>query len=282
MKRALWLALLAALALALAACSSDDGPAADSALDTVVAELGARDSARENAGDGARDGAIGEATAGDAGSEAAADGAMAPLSGLGSLSGDCDVLDNGEWNAATPFTFRNALDFGSAGFDVTQDKTKLSGDGQKILAAGNLNQGSLLSEVFAFEVLYRCELAKLLETEKTVGYSDPNGKKTDLVVEIDGRRIGVSVTRAVHFPHGQPLTDAEATKLLTDKLGDIPLAEANALPASAWTRSMLSIIAFDAQHADAIATAYGKLDAATKAKTIVIVTVTDGSDLHLY
>ncbi|MCK5800975.1 MAG: hypothetical protein KAI47_27495 [Deltaproteobacteria bacterium] len=203
---------------------------------------------------------------------------FSPLPGFGALTGECGVLDDDEWGAPTPFFFSNALDFGSAGFD----KNLLSPGGQQILSEGNLGGNSLHSEIFSYEVLHRCELATLLKTEAKIDYTDVGGKKTDLLVSIDGRKIGVSVTRAVHFPKGQPYTEAEAQTLLHKKLSDIPLSEANAVAADAWGRSILHVIAWDAQHAQVVKDVFAALDVQVKAKTILVVTVTNGTDDYIY
>lgn len=203
---------------------------------------------------------------------------MAPRPGFGAISGECGVLDDGEWNASSPFLFRNAIDFGSEAYD----KAKLSTGGQKIADAGNLGGSSLYSEIFAYEVLYRCEFATLLKTEGEIGYKDASGKKTDLLLRIDGRKIGVSVTRAFHFPPENPYTESEATNLLTKKLSDIALSAANASTQDAWGRSILSILAYNKQYADTVAAAYNKLDASVRAKVILILTVTDGKDDFVY
>ncbi|PIE19604.1 MAG: hypothetical protein CSA65_01675 [Proteobacteria bacterium] len=207
------------------------------------------------------------------------DTAGVPLPGFGALMGDCGVLDDTEWSAASsPFYFRNAIDFGAAAFD----ETKLSAGGQKVFTDGNLGGNSLHSEVFSYEVLYRCELATLLKTEKDITYLDDGGKKTDLLVEIDGRKVGVSVTRAFHYPPGQPYTEAEARTLLEKKLPDVLASAANAKAEDAWERSMLHVIAADAQHADVVKTAYDQLDPQVRANTLLLVTVTDGKDDYIY
>jgi hypothetical protein len=256
------LLLAVALAAVLAGCADDSNPTVD---------LGG--------GDLAGDRSIGPAPerGPDARRDRAADG-FQPLPGFGALAGECGVLDDAEWSSTSPFLFRNAIDFGTAAFAAA----KLSQGGQAILAAGNLNSGSLHSEIFAYEVLYRCELAKLLKTEKTVEYTNPSGKRTDLLTEIDGRPLGVSVTRAVHYPRDAPYTEAEATTLLESKLGDLPLSRANAKAPDTWSRSILSVIAYNAQHADSVQSAWSKLGATLKGDSILILTVTDGDDGFIY
>jgi hypothetical protein len=205
-------------------------------------------------------------------------GADLPLDGFGTISGACGELDDTEWGSSSPYLFRNAIDFGTASFD----SSKLSTGGQQILSEGNRSASSLHSEIFAYEVLYRCELAKLLKTEKKISYTDPNGKKTDLLAEIDARRIGVSVTRAFHYPPSDPYTAAEAKTLLDDKLADLPLSLSNATAQDAWTRSILHVMAYDSQYADAVEAAWKTVDPAVKGDAILILTVTDGADDFIY
>jgi len=204
-------------------------------------------------------------------------GVEVPLDGFGEISGTCGFLDEVVWSGSGSVLFRNAIDLGTAAFDYSA----LSAGGQEVWDDGNLGGNSLHSEVFAYEVLYRCELADLLKTEGEIIYVDPGGKKTDLLVTIDGRRVGVSVTRAYYFPPG-PLPFADAYNLLVDKCGDILLSADNADPADAWERSMLHVIAYDAEHADVIETAYATLEATLVEDTLLVVTVTDGNDDYIY
>jgi hypothetical protein len=253
-----------AMALLLVACSAEKNQ--QPLVDGFVAEVG--DAFQQSGRDTAR--ALDARPLGSDG--------WAPLAGQGTLSGECGVLDDSEWNANEPFLFRNVLDFGAQEFDQAQ----LSAGGKQILAEGNLNVGSLYSEIFAFEVLHRCELAQLLKTESKVSYVDPDGKKTDLLVEVDGRKIGVSVTRALHYPAENPYTAAEAQDLLNTKLAEVQISEKNAKDPDRWERSLLHVMAYNQQYADVVQTVYGQLDAATRARTIMVVTVTEGNDYHLY
>ena len=92
----------------------------------------------------------------------------------------------------------------------------------------------------------------------------------------------MSVTRAVSYPPEDPYPAAQAESLLSDKLSDVLLSTANVLPADAWTKQILLIMAYGDQHADALEQAYGQLDESTKADTIVLVTVTHGEDDFIY
>jgi hypothetical protein len=72
--------------------------------------------------------------------------------------------------------------------------------GRTLVETPNAGGSSGYSEVFAFEQLAACEMAGLLKTETQIVY-DTAGKITDILVTIDGKKIGVSVVRAVQFVH---------------------------------------------------------------------------------
>ena len=223
--------------------------------------------------DGGEDTAAPEDAAPDAGAEV-------PLMGFGALSGECGVLDE-ELAADGPVFVRNTIDFGDMPYTDAELELLTEG-GQEIIADGNAGGSSLLSEVFAYEVLQRCELAALLKTETEIVYVDPNGKLTDLLVEIDELKIGVSVTRAVGFPRDDPYTVERARELLTDKLEDVAASSANVAAEDAWVKQILHVIAYAPQHADSMAQAYTELSPEVLSDTIVIVTVSEGQDDFLY
>ena len=201
-----------------------------------------------------------------------------PDPGLGVLSGDCGLIDAMELDSPSPFTFQNAIDFGRVGFDYDM----LTPGGQEVYDDGNLGGSSLESEVVSFEVLARCEGATLLATEAEIEYTDPMGIKTDILVEIDERVVGVSVTRAVGFPFDAPYTEMQAANLLTGKLEDILASTANVAPADAWVKQILHVIAYADMHAESILAAYATLPPEVTADTILLVTVTNGDDAFVY
>jgi hypothetical protein len=131
-------------------------------------------------------------------------------------------------------------------------------------------------------VLYRCELADLLKTGGEIIYSDPMGKKTDLLVDIDAFKIGVSVTRAYVYPPSTPYTQQMAYDLLFKKLSDIQSSTANVTLQDAWPKQILHVLAYTAAHADAMEAAYATLNPSVRADTILWLTVTEGSDEFIY
>ena len=216
--------------------------------------------------------------AGGAGGSGGSNASMVPLPGFGMISGACGVVDAMQINSADPIVYRDTIDFG---VDV-YDRSKLSPGGQYMFDQGNLGGSSLESEIMSYEVLYRCELAKLLKTEGEIIYTDPMGKKTDILVDIDMFQIGVSVTRAYVYPPGTPYTEQMAHDLLNKKLGDILLSSANVSPQDAWPKQILHVLAYTPAHADTMEAAYATLDPAVRADTILWLTVTEGSDEFIY
>jgi hypothetical protein len=201
-----------------------------------------------------------------------------PEPGLGVISGDCGLIDAMELDSPSAFTFQSAIDFGMVGFDYDM----LTPGGQEVFDDGNLGGSSLESEVISFEVLARCDGATLLATEAEILYTDPMGIKTDLLVEIDSRVVGVSVTRAVGFPFDDPYTEMQAADLLTGKLEDILASTANVAPRSAWVKQILHVIAYADMHAQSIFAAYATLPPEVTADTVLLVTVTHGDDAFVY
>jgi len=226
-------------------------------------------------------GAGGSPDAGAAGTVADAappDATGLPLAGFGALSGDCDVLDD-ELTSAAPSLFESAIDFAAPFSDDEADQ--LSDGGQVILAEGNAGGSSLYSEIFAFELLARCELAPLLKTETAIDYDQP-GAITDLLVAVDGEKIGVSVTRAVAFPFDDPYTAEQARELLERKLADILESTAHVAAADRWQKQILLVLAYGPAHADAMREALAGIDQEIRADTIVWILVTDGADDFVY
>lgn len=225
-------------------------------------------------------GGVGGGTTGGAGGAGGSGGAGggAPHDGYGVLSGVCGEIDLVDIDSPNPELLSNEIDFTARpAFEVTA----LSAGGQEMYAAGNLGGSSLYSEIFAYEVLYRCDDAVFLKGEGEIVYAI-QGKKTDLLVEIDGKKVGVSVVRAMSFPEGAPYPVSQALSVLEGKLDDILQSSMNVAPQDAWEKQILGVIAQTPAHAQAIVDAYAMLDAETKADTIVVVTVTEGVDQFVY
>jgi hypothetical protein len=209
---------------------------------------------------------------------------MLPLAGWGVVTGPCGELDDGEWLAASPSLFRNTLDLTGLVWDPTA--MQLSPGAQTIYDEGTLGGSSGPSEAIAFDLLYRCELASLVLTETYILYLDVGGKKTDILTRIDGRNVGVSVTRSLTYVDPTErcgVADPTATsELILRKLTELPLSEANADPANPWERSILSVIACDVAHADEVEAVWNAADPTVKGDALMLLTVTEGEDTFLY
>jgi hypothetical protein len=193
----------------------------------------------------------------------------------------CGVLTPTELDGTTPLWFGGSLDFGTNRYDDPAERSLLTAGGVEIILDGNAGGSSLYSEVFAFEWLARCELATLLKTETEIVY-DIDGKKADLLVEIDGRKVGVSVVRFIKFPFDAEYTVADAMPLVERKLDDLQLATMQVSAADLWTTQMVVAIAYTTQHAQAAMQAWNMLDAQTRGAGIMIVVVSEGDDMFLY
>lgn len=214
--------------------------------------------------------------------DAAEDSDTAPDPGFGALSGACRVLDD-ELDDDAPWWFESAIDFGDDPFDDPEDRAQLSDGGVQILEEGNAGGSSLYSELFAYEILERCEGASLLYTERFVPYRpDYAGSITDLLVSIDDVRIGVSVTRAVRFPFDDPYPPSAADALLRDKLADVLESSGGVLAEAAWPKQILFVVAYDDAHVPVLRDAWEALPTDLRADTIVWVAATRGADAFLY
>lgn len=195
---------------------------------------------------------------------------------LGTLSGSCGQI-TAEIGKPTPSAFSNVLAFAVGD---TFDKANLSDGGDRILDTPNAGGSSIESEVMSFEILHYCEGAKLLKTEKEIVYQPvvDGGPSTitDLLVEIDGKKVGVNPIR-VYKPQNQPQpTDADVKKSLEDKLTSIRGSSARVTPADKWVKQIMHVYTASQANTDAVMRVLPTIDAATRADTVVLVTRATG------
>jgi hypothetical protein len=271
--------LVVLLVLALSSCgggpgldaAAEDGGQRDAPLDAAPADSGPGDALSADSG-GASDASA------DAAPDAAGDAGIAEV---GLLGGACGELDDVELVGSMAFLFRSTIDF-PLGFDEAEDTVRLSDGAQEILREGTAGGSSGLSEAFSFEILHRCEGAALVKSETEIVYVRPDTARTDYLAEIDGHRIGVSVTRAVGFPRDAAYTTEQAGILLERKLMDILESTANVSPEDAWRKQILHVIAYGSMHAESFVMAWEATPLVLRADTILWVTVSDGDDAFLY
>ncbi len=279
-----------ALALLLGAC--DGEPGADAGLDAGPAGMDAGPALDGGPADAmpadampADAGPDPDAGPGDAGPGADA-GEVDGGAPLLALSGVCGDVDDTELLSPSPFDFAAAMDFPvapPAGYDA-----QLSAGAQYLLMAGTAGGSSIVSEAMAFEYLARCEMANLLLSETEVMYMAPDGGPagiTDMVVEIDGRRVGVSVTRAfVGGPSREtnPYPMSEAVRILTSKLSSIRASSDNVVSGQAWVKQILVVLALRPDIGATVEAAWSSFSDADRDGTILMTVVTNGADDFIY
>ncbi|HJL15317.1 MAG TPA: hypothetical protein RMH99_06670 [Sandaracinaceae bacterium LLY-WYZ-13_1] len=262
--------LLLLSALALVACDGSTTP-----------DAGARDGAAFD--DATLDGGPLDGGASDAGAEDAAPGdAGPPQSPIGAITGACGALDD-ELTSDSPHWLEQTATYPD-GWNLAMEDA-LSEGAREILADGTAGGSSGYSEAFAFELLHRCEGATLVASETEIEYTT-EGSLTDVLVEIDGAPIGVSVTRAVSITGACTREDGysatRATELLTDKLDGVNESSRNVDPAFAWVKQILFVHADTPTAAAALRDAWDGLDADLRADTVVFVSVSEAMDGFLY
>ena len=203
-----------------------------------------------------------------------------PLAGFGQIIGSCGVLA-AELDSSAPSYFEVHFDFADDGFDDPQERPMLTESAQQILEAENSGGSSEISEAFAMEVLARCESATLLKTETEIQYDPADSDKTDILVDIDTKKVGISVVRAFAFPADRDYTLDDAA-IIQRKLDSIIESSQNVSDADRWVKQSLVVMAYEQMHADVVEEYYASLPSETKADTVMYVIVTDGMDDAIY
>jgi hypothetical protein len=210
-------------------------------------------------------------------SDANAPDTSPPLTGpfgdiLGTLTGSCGQI-RAEIGKPTPSVFANTLTFVTG---ETFDKAFLSDGGDRIFDTPNAGGSSFESEVMSFEILHYCEGATLLKTEKEITYGPvaDGGPTTitDLLIEIDGKKVGVNPIR-VYKPSNQPQpTEADIKTSLEGKLNSIRGSTARVTPADKWVKQVMHVYTVSQANADAVMRVLPTIDPAVRADTVVMVT----------
>jgi len=86
----------------------------------------------------------------------------------------------------------------------------------------------------------------------------------------------------VSFPRDSPYSEATALNLLDKKLADILLSSANVAPEDAWQKQILHVLVDRPEHVPVLEGVLQNIDATVRADTIVVLTVTEGSDDFVY
>ncbi|KAG8468587.1 hypothetical protein KFE25_013670 [Diacronema lutheri] len=160
------------------------------------------------------------------------------------------------------------------------DVATMTADAQRVFHSDNAGGSSELSEAFSMELLARTLGARLDKTEMELCYFTGDGsssKLTDFSIVLDGRLIGVSVTRACNGwpPVPGSWTVEDATRLLTKKLLGVIESTRHVSNAS-WSKQLLHVLVPDASLAAALHEASALVAPELIANTVVLVTLCGG------
>lgn len=190
-------------------------------------------------------------------------------------SGMCPLV-SGEINSASPSFKEDGLVFVMG---EKYERASFSMGGQTLFDIPNAGGSSLESEIMSFEILHYCEGATLLKTETQIQYAPPDDSGpnsiTDYLAEINGKKVGVSVTRS-YKPSSQMYTTMDAKTLLETKLAGINRSSMRVLAQDKWVKQILHVFASNQQQHDAVVQAYPTIDPSLRADTIVLLTRTTG------
>lgn len=167
-------------------------------------------------------------------------------------------------------------------FTCVQDTFHLCSLGcEALLSLNTPNAGgnSEISEAFSIDYFCRFLQAKEIVFENEVEYAF-TGKMVDFVCRIKNTRYGVSVTRAMGYPHPHCFVPEEASRLLNKKLTGLILSARNVSSKHSFSKSFLHVFCQNELIAKYVITACSLLLADSELNTLmVIATVTDSEEV---
>lgn len=161
------------------------------------------------------------------------------------------------------------------------DVSAMTEDAQRVFKTENAGGSSELSEAFSMELLARTLGARLHKTEMELAYFTGDGsasKITDYSIVLDGRVVGVSVTRACKGwpPIAGSYTVQDSLRLLSKKLLGVNESSRHVSNAD-WTKQMLHVFVADASYMAALNEAAALIPPALIANTVVLFTLCTGA-----
>ncbi|CAE7566621.1 AAC4 [Symbiodinium microadriaticum] len=126
-------------------------------------------------------------------------------------------------------------------FQRVRFQVAMGTEAQKILDEPNAGGSSMVSEALSAEYLARRFGATNVVTEMAIQYWLSNWKKIDYIATVYGRRVGISVTRAMGFPRPGDFAMENARRLCEKKLFGLVVARAGISEAHSYDRSILHV-----------------------------------------
>lgn len=141
-------------------------------------------------------------------------------------------------------------------FRRTEGVIRLGTEARQIVAEPNAGGASVVSEAISAEYVCRRFNATDVMTEMRIPYFSPHWKKVDYLATIFGRRVGVSVTRAMGFPTADDFTFEDAARLCLKKLNGLVVARSGISPSVGYEASILHCWCQDARIAELMELAF--------------------------
>lgn len=114
--------------------------------------------------------------------------------------------------------------------------------GLRMLEVPNAGGHSANSEALSFELIHRLLNIELIKTEMEIHYANSSWKKTDYLCKMLGKKVAVSVTRAVGYPIEHDFKVPQAIALLEKKLTGVCVSSIGAAHScDGWHRQILHI-----------------------------------------
>lgn len=156
----------------------------------------------------------------------------------------------------------------------TNQLVGLSEGGLRIRDVPNAGGSSINSEILSYEIRRLLFGAKLSRTEMELEYFPAGGSISDYSIDVDGKKYGVSVARAMKYK--SVFTIDDALRLLTKKLTGIRSSTRTALK-ERWDKQILHIWVEKEYMKDIIKMAYATLDEEIKGNTCVLMSIVIGN-----
>lgn len=150
---------------------------------------------------------------------------------------------------------------------------QLGDEAQLVLRSQNAGGNSELSEALSVEYLCAVFGARRVTPEMQVQYWIQY-KIVDYLTYVHGKRIGVSVTRAMGYPSADCFTLADAQRLLHKKLYGLIVARASTCSSDGFYNSLLHIWCQDRRIAELVREAWGSAELELRDHIVVLCTVT--------
>mmetsp|Transcript_2948 Transcript_2948/g.5638 ORF Transcript_2948/g.5638 Transcript_2948/m.5638 type:complete len:203 (+) Transcript_2948:410-1018(+) len=156
---------------------------------------------------------------------------------------------------------------------------QIGADATRLATEPNAGGGSVVSESLSMEVLARKLGARDVLSEMAIQYWSPCWKKVDYICTIGNQRVGVSVTRAMHFKDPNSFDAEDARALLHKKVNGLVIARAGVSEQHQYTKSVLHAWCQTRRIAEFVQEAFAEVEKtlSTEDNMILLLTVAENA-----